>query len=55
LRIAKAAARLAAAPREAWKAKAVSKALAAAIKQRNAEAQKNAARPASPLVIHFVE
>ena len=55
LTIAKATARLAAAPSEAWKANAVSRALAAAIKQTNAAAEKNAVRPASPWVIHFMD
>src|SRR5271166_765585 len=44
---------LAAAAREAWKAKGASTALAAPIKQRNAVAAKMSARPLSPMVMDF--
>lgn len=53
--MAKTAQTLAAAPRVAWNAKALSKAIPAAIKQRNAVAEKNKAKPASPFDIHFGE
>jgi hypothetical protein len=46
-------ARLAAQASDAWKANAVSSAIAAAKRQRNAVAAKIIARPASPSVIDF--
>src|SRR3954454_19192972 len=53
--MAKTAHALAAQPSVAWKANAVSSAIAAPIRHRNASAANSAARPASPEVIVFAE